>query len=151
GGPDLIADIGGVIPALVDTLVSRARPERIGQYRITGVLGHGGMGVVYRAVQENPRREVALKVIHAPFLNEMMRRRFEWEVSVLGRLQHPGIAQIFEAGTATVDDPQPYFAMELVEGRPLLEHARERGLDVRARAALFAQVCAAVHHAHQKG
>jgi non-specific serine/threonine protein kinase/serine/threonine-protein kinase len=79
-------------------------------------------------------------------------RRFALESQVLGRLQHPGIAQIFDAGT--FEEPHatlPYFAMELVRGRPLTEYATEKSLDLRQRLALFSRVCDAVQYAHQQG
>ncbi|MFO0983385.1 MAG: bifunctional serine/threonine-protein kinase/formylglycine-generating enzyme family protein [Planctomycetota bacterium] len=79
-------------------------------------------------------------------------KRFEYECALLGRLQHPGIAQIIEAGVETSElGGRPYFAMELVEGQPLLRHASEAALDLRARIELMLKVCDAVHHAHQKG
>ncbi len=153
----LAADADDVLDAaarcgpLADAASSRI-PERVGGYRVLGVLGEGGMGVVYRARQERPERTVALKVIRPGWLSSSLLRRFEHEAEVLGRLQHPGIAQIYEAGTA--DDgagPQPYFAMELVEGTSILEHANAAGLGLRERIALLAKVCDAVEHAHQKG
>lgn len=129
-----------------------ANPERIGRYRIIEVLGRGGMGVVYRAEQRSPKREVALKVIRPGILSPETLRRFELEAEALGRLRHPGIAQIYEAGmhedgTAAY----PFFAMELVEGLPITAFVERHGLRRRDRAALFLQVCGAVHHAHQKG
>jgi len=127
-------------------------PERIGPFRILGLLGEGGMGRVYEAEQDQPRRVVALKVIKPGVATVQGIHRFEREAQVLGRLQHPGIAAIYQAGTAdTGDGTQPWFAMELVRGRTLLEYAEERGLSSRARAELVARVCDAVEHAHQKG
>ena len=127
-------------------------PASIGSYRIVGVLGRGGMGTVYEAEQERPRRTVALKVLHAGLVTPGMLRRFEWEAEVLGWLEHPGIARIFEAGTAgTGDDALPFFAMELVRGSAITSHAAEAGLSTRARLELMVSVCEAVHHAHQKG
>ena len=81
------------------------------------MIGAGGMGVVYRAVQDNPRRTVALKLMRPGMSTDSLRKRFELEARILGGLEHPGIAQIFEAGWQdTALGPQPYFAMELVEG-----------------------------------
>lgn len=126
--------------------------DRIGSYRVLGVLGEGGMGIVYLAQQERPRRTVALKVIRPGLVTAEMLRRFEHEAHVLGRLQHPGIAQIFEAGTAnTGRGPQPYFAMELLRGRTLVQFAAADGLGTRERMELMARVCDAVQHAHDKG
>ena len=127
-------------------------PERIGQYRVLDRLGEGGMGVVYRAEQEHPRRTVALKVIKPGFESPETRRRFEYESQVLGRLQHPGIAQIFEAGTAeTPAGQRPFFAMELIQGASLGKVLAESHMGTRQRLRLFAAICDAVHHAHQKG
>jgi tetratricopeptide (TPR) repeat protein len=124
----------------------------IGRYRVLRLIGQGGMGAVYEAEQEHPHRTVALKVIKAGLAMPDLLRRFEQEAQALGRLQHPGIAQIYEAGTAeTGGGPQPFFAMELVSGRPLTAFARDRGLGTRERLELLARVCDAVHHAHQRG
>jgi tetratricopeptide (TPR) repeat protein/predicted Ser/Thr protein kinase len=129
-----------------------APPEQIGRYRVLRTLGEGGMGVVYLAEQENPRRQVALKLLRPGTTSRARLERFRLEAQVLARLQHPGIAQVYEAGAADwAGDPQPFFAMEYVEGRPLIEYAAGRRLDVRARLRLIAQIALAVHHAHQKG
>src|SRR5262249_41988983 len=115
-------------------------------------LGRGGMGVVYLAEQQNPSRLVALKVIAAGLTVGDALRRFEHEAQVLARLKHPGIAQVFEAGTGdTGDGVRPYFVMELIEGQSLTDYARARALPTRQRLELFVKVCAAVQHAHQKG
>lgn len=127
-------------------------PGRIKSYRIVGVLGEGGMGVVYRAEQDNPHRAVALKVLKAGDASAEALRRFEHEADVLGRLQHPGIAQIFEAGAAdTGYGRQPFFAMELIDGVPLKKYVEKVKLSIRERLALLVKICEAVQHAHQKG
>jgi eukaryotic-like serine/threonine-protein kinase len=124
----------------------------LGEYRILGLIGEGGMGAVYKAEQRHPRRIVALKVIRAGVATPQLLRRFEQETEALGRLRHPGIAPIFEAGTADAGyGPQPYFAMELIDGPSLTEYARARKLSTRERLELMAKVCDAVHHAHQRG
>ena len=132
-------------------------PRRFGRYEIVRVLGEGGMGTVYEAQQENPRRRVALKVIRPGLVAGQMLRRFQYEADVLGRLRHPGIAQIYEADTAEIGTAeggtvrQPYFAMEFIQGEPLTDHARHHKLGTRACLKLVAMVCDAVEHAHQKG
>ena len=131
-----------------------ALPERIGAYRILAVLGEGGMGVVYRAEQDSPRRTVALKVIRPDFTTPMTLRRFDYEASILGRLQHPGIAQIYEAGSAPIEGlpgERTFFAMELVDGRPLTDYALLTRCSVPQRLELLAKVCEAVEHAHRNG
>ncbi len=127
-------------------------PTRIGRYRILRLLGEGGMGIVYEAEQEQPRRTVALKVIKSGLSDPKLVRRFEQEALALGRLQHPGIAQIYEANTAENGSAvQPYFAMEFIHGQPLLQYAEAHRLDTRRRLELMAKICEAVHHAHQRG
>ncbi len=127
-------------------------PEYIGQYRVLSLLGEGGMGAVYEAEQIQPRRKVAIKVIKPGLATPHLLHRFELEAQALGRLQHPGIAQIHEAGmAATNSGQQPFFAMEFIAGRSLLEDVKARKLDTRQRLELLAKVCDAVHHAHQRG
>ena len=110
------------------------------------------MGVVYEAEQEQPRRTVALKVIHPGLASATALRRFEFEAEVLAQLHHPGIAQIYEAGTFDTDSRrQPYFAMELIDGRSIVEYATVNNLDARQRMLLLARVADAVQHAHQRG
>lgn len=126
--------------------------ERLDHYTIIRLLGRGGMGVVYEAEQAHPRRRVALKVMRPDATSPELQQRFVREASVLARLSHPGIAQVFEAGVAaTPAGFQPYFSMEIVPGEPITAYARSHNLDTRARLALFARVCDAVQHAHEKG
>ncbi len=130
----------------------RRIPAAIGRYRILRLLGEGGMGAVYEAEQDQPRRLVALKVIRAAWASPDLLRRFGQESQALGRLQHPGIAQIYESGSAETEfGVQPFFAMELIHGRPLIEYAAGRKLNTRQRLELMIQICDAVHHAHQRG
>ena len=124
----------------------------LGNYRLIEVLAAGGMGVVYRAQQEHPRRPVAVKLIRSGAVSAQLLRRFELEADVLGRLDHPGIAQIFEASTVETDTgPQPFFAMELIDGPPLNRHAEDRDLRTEERLHLLVKVCDAVNHAHRRG
>ncbi len=124
-------------------------PARIGRYRILRLLGEGGMGTVYEAEQDNPRRPVALKVIRHGLVSPALRKRFAHEVQILGRLHHPGIAQIYEAGLG--EDGRPFFALEFIPGQPLTEYVRRHQLDPAARLALAARVCDAVQYAHERG
>lgn len=134
------------------TRTASSLPDQVGHYRPLRIIGQGGMGVVYEAEQEKPRRRVALKVIRPEMATEALRRRFAHESDFLGRLQHPGIAQIYEAGTAdTPQGPVPFMAMELVEGQPLHNWVRDHSSDLKARLELMIKLCDAVQHAHQRG
>ncbi len=128
-------------------------PDRIGRYHIKRAIASGGMGTVYEAAQDNPRRVVAVKVMKQGIASKSALRRFEYEGQILGRLRHPGIAQIYEAGTH--DDGHgavPYFAMEYIpNAKPITKFAEEKKLGTRQRMELFAKVCDAIHHGHQKG
>ena len=146
--PDATLASLGPQPATVAAKV----PSTIGSYRIIRLLGEGGMGAVYEAEQDQPRRRVALKVIKSAWADRELLRRFELESQTLGRLHHPGIAQIYEAGAAeTSFGSQPFFAMEIIHGKPLIEYAEAKHLNTRQRLALMIQICEAVEHAHQRG
>lgn len=126
--------------------------ERIGDYVVGRKIGSGGMGVVFEAQQRHPQRMVALKIIRPGIFSKKAQQRFEIERELLGRLQHPGIAQIHHAGTArTKHGVRPYLVMELVSGRPLLDYADAESLQLRARIELLARICDAVQHAHTRG
>jgi tetratricopeptide (TPR) repeat protein/predicted Ser/Thr protein kinase len=125
-------------------------PERIGRYRVIRVIGEGGMGVVYEAEQDAPRRRVALKMLRPGSASPTLLRRFRHEAQILAHLRHPGVAQVFDAGTAP-DAGQPFLAMELVDGPPLLQFATDNALTLRQKLELVADICDALHHAHQKG
>ena len=128
-------------------------PRRIGQYGIKRVIASGGMGTVYEGVQEHPRRPVAIKVMKHGVTSRSAMRRFEYEAQLLARLHHPCIAQVYEAGTH--DDGSgavPFFAMEYIpNAKPITRYAQDKKLGTQERLKLFAKVCDAVHHGHQKG
>ncbi len=129
-----------------------ALPQQIGRYRILGLLGSGGMGVVYVAEQDNPRRQVALKVMRPGTATPRRLRRFEHEAQALARLEHPGIARIYEADTSDSDQgSQPYFAMELIQGQLITTYATAQQLGVADRLRLLIDVCQAVEFAHKQG
>lgn len=123
---------------------------QIDRYRLLEVLGEGGFGTVYRAEQVQPvRRIVALKLMRSDRCEPSFMRRFELERQTLARLSHPGIAQIYDAGTTAAGDP--YLAMEWVPGEAITDYCDHRCLSLEQRVALMMRVCAAVQHAHQKG
>ncbi|HEX4449881.1 MAG TPA: WD40 repeat domain-containing serine/threonine-protein kinase [Kofleriaceae bacterium] len=117
---------------------------RIPGYRITAVIGEGGMGTVYAAEQEAPRRSVAIKVLQSRSGSALA--RFSAEAEIMARLDHPGIARIFEAGDA---DGHPFLVMEHVDGKTLDKFSAP--LALRRKIELFSSLCEAVHHAHLKG
>jgi serine/threonine protein kinase len=127
--------------------------SRVGGFHIKHVIASGGMGTVYEAVQEQPHRTVALKVMKKNVASRSALRRFQFEAQILGRLRHANIAQIYQAGMH--DDGSggvPYFAMEYIPGaKPITEFANEKRLDTSDRLWFFAKSCDAVHHGHQKG
>lgn len=125
----------------------------LGGIRIVRLLGEGGMGRVYEAHQENPPRTVAVKVIRQGITSEKTMRRFEREAEFLGRLQHPCIAQIFVVGSYSSDDGDvPFFVMEFIpNAKPICNFAAERKLSLDERLRLFASICEAVAHGHDRG
>jgi serine/threonine protein kinase len=148
---DLTEPLSGLESQPPESLPGDA-PERIGAYELIRVIGTGGMGMVYEAVQDNPRRTVALKLMHRAVASPSGLRRFEHEAQILGQLRHPGIAQVYDAGTHTYGSQTvPYFVMELIDGVSLTTYAELHTLDVRHRLELITKVCDAVQHGHQKG
>ena len=124
--------------------------EFLGPYRVIQKIGEGGMGSVFLAEQEVPiRRQVAVKVIKHQHGSSQIIARFETERQALAMMDHPNIAKVLDAGTAT--DGSPYFAMELVTGRTLLDHVQQRKLDRAARLDLLARIGDAVQYAHEQG
>jgi WD40 repeat protein/predicted Ser/Thr protein kinase len=146
--PDFLRSPAAEARAIL-TPAERAVPESIGRYRIVRRLGEGGMGTVYEAVEDDPPRTVALKVMRQGFDSTELRKRFAREGRFLGRLDHAGIAEVYDAGAT--EDGQLYLAMEFIRGLPLGEHAKLRGLTPPARLELVARVCDAVEHAHEQG
>ncbi len=122
----------------------------VGSYRLVRELGAGGFGTVWLAEQIEPvRRDVAVKVLKAGMDTREVVARFEAERQALARMDHPGIARIFDGGST--ERGRPYFAMEYVDGEPITDYCARRRLGVRARVELLVAVCHAVQHAHQKG
>jgi serine/threonine protein kinase/Tfp pilus assembly protein PilF len=135
---------------LVESIVPSHDPHQIGHYQIVQRIGEGGMGIVYLAEQRHPvRRKVALKVIKLGMDSREVVARFEAERQALAMMSHPNVAAVFDAGIT--ETGRPFFAMEHVPGVPLTQYCDENRLSTRRRLELFAQVCHAVQHAHQKG
>ncbi|MFO0828638.1 MAG: serine/threonine-protein kinase [Phycisphaerales bacterium] len=130
-------------------------PRPFGHFRLVRVLGAGGMGLVYEAEQDHPKRSVALKVMRSDMVSRELVRRFRRETDTLARLEHPGIAHVYEAGSvadvALGGALVPYIAMELVRGRTLDDFARSAGRNARAIVALLGAICDAAQHAHERG
>jgi len=140
GLSDLIADVP-----------DEAAPERIGSFTIIREIGRGGMGVVYEAQQDYPRRRVALKLIRPELVRTSLLRRFVREAATLALLQHDGIARLYEAGFSDMQRRQPYICMELIEGSTISAYCASTSAKTRDILTLVALVCDAVDHAHRKG
>jgi eukaryotic-like serine/threonine-protein kinase len=152
---DLVPKTGDDGETLSTPSSSEAKPLMIGDYQIIRELGAGGMGIVYEAEQQHPRRLVALKVVKGGrFVDEQHVKLFEREAQALARLKHPGIAAIYESGRTP--EGQHFFAMELVRGETLKEYLEKDSgaltpAQLRERLAIFRKILDAVTYAHQRG
>jgi tetratricopeptide (TPR) repeat protein len=128
-----------------------AVPECIGRYRVVRLIASGGMGSVYEALQDSPARTVAIKVLRTPWASAPELHRFTQEAQILARLNHPGIAKVFEAGVFQSGHAGlPFIALEYIgDATPITTFAAP--LSIPAKLQLVAQVCEAVHHGHQRG
>jgi hypothetical protein len=136
-----------------DTTLSQSAVQRsfiaIGPYRLTQMLGAGGMTEVWRAEQTEPfHRTVALKLIKAGMDTRAVVARFDSERQALALMEHPNIAKVFEAGATP--EGRPYFVMEYVHGFPITDYGDRHRFTIKERLGLFMQVCEGVQHAHQK-
>jgi eukaryotic-like serine/threonine-protein kinase len=123
---------------------------RIGSYRIVELLGQGGCGDVYLAVQEEPvRRQVALKILKLGMDTRSVVARFAAERQALAMMDHPNIARVLDMGATGTG--RPYFVMDLVRGTKISGFCDQNRLGVPQRLELFVQICHALQHAHQKG
>lgn len=138
-------DIGEVTTSLL--------PKQVGPYTIKRLIGSGGMGAVYEAMQQQPSRVVALKVMKAGVTSKSSLRRFEYESQLLARLRHPNIANVYDAGTHDIGEGSvPYFAMEfIVDAKRITDYVQDNDLNTNDRLKLFLQICDAVQHGHTKG
>jgi serine/threonine protein kinase len=136
---DIAADDGPLQPGAL-----------LGNCLVLHAIGSGGVGVVYAAEQEHPRRTVAIKVLRRGFRRPEILRRFEREAELLGRLQHPGVAQVFAFSRGNRRVPA-HLVMEFVTGPPITEYVEAQALGYAARMQLMIEVCDAVQHAHDRG
>ncbi len=124
--------------------------SKVGPYVVRSLIAEGGMGTVYLAEQCEPiTRSVALKIIKAGMDTKQVLARFEAERQTLALLDHPNIAKILDAGRT--EGGRSYFVMEHVSGMPVTTFCDQHKLSLRERLELVKTLCAAVHHAHQKG
>ena len=143
---DQIASAGGIAASLSEP----ADPLEVGNYRLTKLLGEGGMGRVYLAEQSTPvRRTVALKLIRHGLNTPAARARFQAERQALALLDHPHIARVYDAGNC--EDGRAWFAMEYIDGQSITAWAAQQQLNLLERIRLLLPVCDAVQHAHRKG
>jgi len=134
--------------AIGSASLEKAVGSRIGPYRITGVIGEGGMGSVYLAIRDDDTfyKEVAIKLIRRGMGTRSTLLRFHKERQILAKLEHPNIARLLDGGAT--DAGVPYFVMEYVRGLPITDYCNQRKLGLRERLALFCTVCDAVQYAH---
>jgi serine/threonine-protein kinase len=125
-------------------------PERIGPYRLTTLIGRGGMGSVWRAERDDGLfdQSVAIKLIRSGLFSAAAAEQFTLERKILARLRHPHIAQLFDGGVT--EQGVSYIVMELIAGEPITVYARERGLSLSERVVLFLDACEAIQYAHQQ-
>jgi serine/threonine-protein kinase len=145
---------GGAVTAAAaigETDVAQALPPgtRVGPFELVALLGEGGFSTVFHAFREaaGVRQDVALKILHRGLYSPAARVQFRRERQALAQLQHPGIARLIEGGVT--DNGLAYIALDLIDGVRITHHAIEQRLDLRARLALFLQVCRAVEAAHR--
>jgi serine/threonine-protein kinase len=145
-GSLLDSDVASIAGRVLDGSVPHI--EHVGPYRILGVLGHGGMGVVYLARRDDLGSNAAIKVLRDASFSPARRDRFAVEQRTLAQLDHPSIARLYDADT--LPDGTPYFVMEHVVGEPLTTYCASRSLSVTERLELFRAVCEAVQAAHRR-
>jgi serine/threonine protein kinase/tetratricopeptide (TPR) repeat protein len=125
------------------------RGDRVGPYVLIDLIGEGSYGEVWKAEQKEPvRRTVAIKILNLAVSSKSVVARFAAEQQVLAMMDHPGIARVFDAGTTSLG--RPYFVMDYIKGDTLLKYCDREKLTLTQRLRLFAEICDAVHHAHQK-
>ncbi|MHB1328071.1 MAG: serine/threonine-protein kinase [Gemmatimonadales bacterium] len=143
--------LGRDLASVASAVLGEVDPRRIleqafGPYRLVRLLGEGGMGVVYLGERADLASVAAIKILRDT-LSPSRRLRFAAEQRTLAQLSHPGIAQLFDAGT--LPDGTPWFAMEYVEGLAITEYCRQHRSTLPERLAIFRAAALAVQHAHQ--
>src|SRR5262249_2174905 len=121
--------------------------KRFGPYRVTQIIGHGGMGTVYEAIRDDDQYEqkVAIKGVKRGLETAVDIRRFRRERQILARLDHPHIARLIDGGAT--EEGSPYLIMEYIEGQPITEYSVSRSLSIEQKLVLILQVAAAVQYA----
>jgi serine/threonine protein kinase len=145
----LLGVIGGAVTDVVQGQHNRLVGQKIGAYRITGVLGYGGMGTVYEAERADShfKQRVAIKLVQQMAVHPQLRSRLRAERQILASLNHPYIARLIDGGETA--DNIPYLVIEHVDGKPIDVYCDEQKLSVQQRIELFEKVCAAVDYAHR--
>jgi WD40 repeat protein/tRNA A-37 threonylcarbamoyl transferase component Bud32 len=140
--------IGSAAATFTEAASAKRIGRFVGPYKLTGVLGEGGMGTVYIAERHDGEyhSRVAIKLMHAAAMAPLMLARFRAERQVLAKLDHPGIVRLLDGGTTC--DGTPYFVMEHVDGTPLTRYARD--ISIRDRVRLVLEIAGALQYAHQK-
>lgn len=126
---------------------------RVGDFTLERLIGFGGTSAVFEATQHGPNRKVAVKVLRSGLAGPRARRRFEREVEIAGRIEHPAVARIMGSGQVVVDgDETPWLAMEFVPGaETITRYAEESNLDLRARVCLLRDAISGIIAAHRRG
>ncbi len=135
--------------AISESYIDETPPERIGVYKISDLIGQGGMGAVYKAVRDvgDFDHAVAIKLIKPGIISDSLKQRFAHEQQVLAGFSHPNIARLYDGGTT--DEGRPYIIMELIDGVPITNWVDQNNMDTEDCLALFKTACQAVAYAHQ--
>jgi serine/threonine protein kinase len=141
-------DLNQIAHQVLDAPLKSLPSEEFGPYRLKGILGEGGMGVVYLAEREDLGSLVAIKILRDAWLSPARLARFESEQRTLANLNHPSIARLYDADCLA--NGTPWFVMEFVEGAPLTDYCRARACSIEERLLLFRSVCEAVQYAHSQ-
>jgi serine/threonine protein kinase/tetratricopeptide (TPR) repeat protein len=148
GASVLDGDVGAMADRVLGGGVPSALAKRMfGPYRLTRLLGEGGMGIVCFGVRDDLGSVAAIKILRDAWISPARRERFAGEQRILAHLNHPAIARLYDADA--LEDGTPWLAMEYVEGVPLTQYCRARGTSAADRLRAFRQACEAVEYAHR--